>query len=217
MVKAALYSLPILLIFVVGMVLPHQPERVFSSVKTRPSGIFHPDLQALLKRDRTATAVHGSDVLLLACSDESSSAGPDQEDATQETTSPFHRYDPIIEAASSEYDVDFFLVKAIIQAESSFNPSAVSPVGASGLMQIMPGTADMLGVRNAFDPEENIHAGVRYFRLLLEMLDGDVELALAAYNAGPTRVLRHGGIPPYRDTLKYVSAVIEYAQQFRSL
>jgi transglycosylase-like protein with SLT domain len=117
------------------------------------------------------------------------------------------RFDAHIEAAARKHGVSVDLVRAIIQVESGFEPRARSSKGAKGLMQLMPGTARDMGARNAFDPRQNIFAGVRYLRFLLDAFDGDVTLAAAAYNAGPTNVLRYRGIPPFPETRDYVERV----------
>ena len=109
-------------------------------------------------------------------------------------------YEPIIARCCTDYGVDRSLVKAVIHAESAYNPQAVSPKGARGLMQLMPATAQDLKVANAFDPQDNISGGVRYLRFLLDTFRGDVPLALAAYNAGLNKVARYGGIPPIEET-----------------
>ncbi len=118
--------------------------------------------------------------------------------------------DLFIHEAAGRYDVDADLIRAIIMAESSFDPDATSTKGAVGLMQLMPITANELEVINLSDPEENIKAGVKYFRILLDRFEGDVKLALAAYNAGSRNVLRHDGVPPYRETRLFISKVFGY-------
>ena len=111
--------------------------------------------------------------------------------------------------AARRHGLDPTLVLAVVSVESGFRPQAVSPKGAQGLMQLMPRTAQSLGVVDAFDPEQNLDGGVRHLGQLLAAYDGDVERALAAYNAGEGAVHRHNGIPPYRETRAYVKKVLE--------
>jgi len=124
-------------------------------------------------------------------------------------------YYPIILKASRKHKVDPHLIRAIIVAESGFNPRAVSSVGARGLMQLMPRTAKSLGLRDSFNPEKNIDAGVKYFKKLLVRFNGDVRLALAAYNAGSRRVEQYGGIPPTTETLHFVKKVSRLHKEFK--
>ena len=114
----------------------------------------------------------------------------------------------MINSASSENYIDRDLIHSVIRAESGFNPHAVSPKGAQGLMQLMPETAAMLGVKNAMDPATNIAGGARYLRELLERYNNDLIKALAAYNAGPQRVEQYHGVPPYPETHAYVARII---------
>ena len=123
-------------------------------------------------------------------------------------------YDRLIVQASTRHRVQAALVKAVIAAESNFQPNAVSRVGAQGLMQLMPATAAALGVERPFGVVENIDGGVRYLRTLLDRY-GDLTRSLAAYNAGPTAVDRYRGVPPYRETQAYVKRVLEYYQDYR--
>jgi hypothetical protein len=116
-------------------------------------------------------------------------------------------FDADITAAAAQHGVSLDLVRAVIQAESDYDHLAVSSKGAQGLMQLMPDTGRRMGVSNAFDARQNIFGGVRYLRLLLDMFQGDVRLATAAYNAGPNAVVRYGGVPPYRETRGYVQKI----------
>ncbi len=140
-----------------------------------------------------------------------------KEDAGNEESSSArdsNQYDPLISEFSKKYQVDFALIKAIIRAESGFNPTAVSRKGAKGLMQLMPETASRLNVSNIFNPRENIDGGVRYFKYLLSLFDNDVRLSLAAYNAGENLVGELRSIPPYRETVDYIRKVLSYYQSY---
>jgi soluble lytic murein transglycosylase-like protein len=120
---------------------------------------------------------------------------------------PDKAYDHLIEEASLAYGVDAALIKAVMRTESAFDPFAVSPAGAQGLMQLMPDLATEMGVSDVFDPRENIMGGAKYLRLLLDATDGDIPLTLASYNAGPGNVARYKGIPPFEETRSYVKKI----------
>ncbi len=124
-------------------------------------------------------------------------------------------YEQLIKSCSEKYGVNQSLVKAVIHAESGFDPNAVSSKGASGLMQLMPATARSLKVADRFDPKENVDGGVKYLRFLLDTFRGDVSLAVAAYNAGLNKVAKYGGIPPYNETRTYVSRVLSYMKSYQ--
>jgi len=124
-------------------------------------------------------------------------------------------YDLLIHEAAGRHDVDSDLIRAIIMVESQFNPSARSKRGAKGLMQLMPVTAEGLDVVDLLNPRENVHAGARYIKTLLDRFDGDVKLALAAYNAGPQSVIRYDGVPPYKETRLFITKVFDYYAAFK--
>ena len=125
------------------------------------------------------------------------------------------KYDQIINRTAEKYNVDPALVKAVIKTESNFNHRAVSPKGARGLMQLMPSTAYALQVPDSFQPDNNVEGGVKYLRYLMELFKNDLSLALAAYNAGENAVIKHRGIPPYRETQNYVQRVLSQYHQYR--
>lgn len=131
--------------------------------------------------------------------------------------SSFVNYFETIRKAAEQYKVDENLIRAVILAESNFNKDAVSPKGAQGLMQLMPETAKELGVSNPFDPQENIFGGTRYLKSLLEKYNNNLELALSAYNAGPSEVDKYKNIPPYPETRNFVERVISYYKEFSRL
>ncbi len=127
---------------------------------------------------------------------------------------PSGNLDPIIQKTARNHGLDPALVKAVIQAESGGQAQAISPKGAMGLMQLMPGTAAELAVWNPFDPVSNIWGGTSYLRAMLDRFNGDIILALAAYNAGPGAVERNGGVPPYPETISYIRKVLSHWARF---
>jgi len=133
-------------------------------------------------------------------------------------TSPerYTRYDQFIREAATLYQIPEALVRAVIRVESDFDPRAVSPANARGLMQMIPETAERMLVTDVFDPRQNIFGGVRYLRVLANLFNGDLALTVAAYNAGENAVIRHGGIPPYPETQDYVTRVISNYRQYRA-
>ncbi len=125
-----------------------------------------------------------------------------------------NRFDHLISEFSGKYQVDFALIKAVIRAESGFNPYAVSRKGAKGLMQLMPATAQRMNVVDVYNPKENIDGGVRYLKYLLSLFNNDLRLSLAAYNAGENLVSQLQTIPPYRETVDYIRRVQNYYQSY---
>jgi len=124
-------------------------------------------------------------------------------------------FDRLIRESCERHGVEFALVKAVVKAESAFDPLALSPAGARGLMQLMPDTAALQGVTDVHDPRDNIDGGVRHLRLLLDRFRGNLTLTLAAYNAGPEAVARYNGMPPYEETQEYVQRVLQYRESYR--
>lgn len=127
----------------------------------------------------------------------------------------FNRYDEYIRQAATLYQIPEELVRAVIRVESDFDPRAVSPANARGLMQLIPETAERMLVTDSFDPRQNIFGGVRYLRVLANLFNGDIQLTIAAYNAGEGAVIRYGGVPPYQETQEYVVKVLANYRQYR--
>jgi len=122
-----------------------------------------------------------------------------------------------IDLAATRHNLDPSLVRAVVRAESNYRHDVVSRAGAMGLMQLMPGTAEFLGVEDPFDIRQNIDGGTRYLRMLLDMFDNDLTLALAAYNAGQGNVRRHGGVPPFQETINYIPRVKQFMEEYMLL
>jgi len=123
------------------------------------------------------------------------------------------RYDNLIQRSSDEFGIDFYLIKSVIKAESLFDPEARSTKGAIGLMQLMPDTAKMLGVKNPYDPAQNIRGGTRYLYDMIRKF-GTVDKALAAYNAGPAAVVYYEGVPPFKETQEYIAKVRRFYHEY---
>jgi soluble lytic murein transglycosylase-like protein len=128
----------------------------------------------------------------------------------------YSRYDDHIRQAAALYQIPEALIRAVIRVESDFDPRAVSPANARGLMQLIPETAERMMVTDIFDPRQNVFGGVRYLRVLANLFNGDIELTIAGYNAGENAVIKHGGIPPYPETVEYVKRVMSEYRAFRA-
>jgi len=129
----------------------------------------------------------------------------------------YSKIDKLIVNYSEKYEVEPSLIRALIKVESDFDPKAISKKGASGIMQLNEVTQKELGLENPLVIEHNIEAGIRYFKTLLDMYDNDLECAIAAYNAGPTKVRQYGGVPPYRETKRHIRKVLRYYEQYKKL
>ncbi len=166
----------------------------------------------LMARDHRASSAVTAEAALAGTAE--AAAIEEEEDAASEVT--LQEIESHIREVATRYGVSPRLVAAIIEAESSFNPRAVSRRGARGLMQLMPATASYLAITDSFDPYKNIEGGVRHLRQLIDRFNGNLPLVLAAYNAGEGAVRRYGGVPPYRETRRYVARILRRLRQERS-
>jgi soluble lytic murein transglycosylase-like protein len=189
-------------------------DRSFSAADAPGIGIKHPGRIVIRNDERSITAYHffGSvrEALLSLQSARihSTSFGSAVYNSNATLVTPMPQYlSALITDAGKAHGVDPRLIAAVAHRESAFNPRAVSVVGASGLMQLMPATARYLGATDVFDERQNVNAGARYLRMLLDTFHGDLDLTLAAYNAGPAAVQKYNGVPPYRETRAYVAAI----------
>jgi soluble lytic murein transglycosylase-like protein len=180
-------------------------------------------LQALI--ERTQAGISGAGVAVAPSASVAQSSSPDFATALAAAASPgasagaggsgAGQYDAAIEQAAQRNGVDPAVLHGLIQQESGFDPNSQSSAGASGLTQLMPGTASSLGVANPLDPAESIEGGARYLGQLMKEFAGNTTEALAAYNAGPGAVTQYGGVPPYAETQSYVTKVLGYAESYR--
>ncbi len=185
----------------------------WSNTQHRWKAVPAPSLTGNRARSAAAEVLAATETATAASNSTSETQGETQPGETQPGSGATYltteKVNAAIEKAAAKHNVDPNLVRAVIKVESNFNPHAVSRKGAMGLMQIMPSTARSLKVNNPFDPAENIDAGVRHLKQLLDNFGGDVRLSLAAYNAGETAVHSHKGIPPFRETRNYVRQITE--------
>lgn len=174
----------------------------------RPSGAAGQNCRVLVRQEESAQR-----------SNTPAASAPNRARANRTRTrdpARYHRYDEYIEQAARLYELPISLIRAVIRVESDYNPGVRSHAGAQGLMQLMPRTAASMGVRDAYDPRQNIFGGTRYLRILANLFNGDLVLTIAAYNAGEGAVSRYRGVPPYRETRRYVGRVLRHYYAFQA-
>lgn len=182
-----------------------QIEQTFSALSNNAATAVDTDFQQIL--DANMSSSNASQIAKTPFADKIFSSVSDSKSKD---------IDGLIDTYASKNNLDAAFVKAVIKQESGFQPEVTSHCGAMGLMQLMPATANSMGVKNAFDPEENIMGGTKYLKGLMDRFGGQKELALAAYNAGPGAVQRYGGIPPYNETQNYVKNVMANYNRFKT-
>lgn len=175
------------------------------------SSMFNEIMMGLMENESMVQTLSGQSQSFLNQSLNYNWAAPVYVPSGVNTTSPVSAdgdWSDVINEAARKFNVPAKLIQSVIQQESSYNPQAVSQAGAAGLMQLMPGTAKFLGVEDRFDPVQNVMGGAKYLRQMLDQFDDRMDLALAAYNAGPGNVKKYGGIPPFKETQNYVKKVL---------
>ncbi|AYF89975.1 lytic transglycosylase domain-containing protein [Pseudomonas sp. DY-1] len=197
------------------------PVLVLSSILASSAFCAHADIFRVVSADGsiTLTNIQRSDRKLVRVAREKPllAKAPSLVQPIRKGKTKAPRYALIVAQAAFDYELPAELLHAVIQTESNYDPSALSPKGAAGLMQLMPDTAKDLGVQDVFDPAANVRGGARYLKRLMTMFDNDLSLALAAYNAGPGTVLAYGSaIPPYPETQRYVPSVLGHYQRLQA-
>ena len=175
---------------------------------TKNTNITQPQVQSFDSVLKNSANVKFGDLLTKPVTKVNASIYTAQAQGSTDKTTLKQKIKDIVSITSKKHGVDEKLVNALIKQESGFNPNAKSKVGALGLMQLMPSTAKGLGVTNPMDPEQNIDGGVRYLKSMLDKYNGNIILALAAYNAGPGAVDKYDGVPPYKETQNYVKSIL---------
>jgi soluble lytic murein transglycosylase-like protein len=188
-----------------------QLQAMIEQTRQSAAGGFAP---AISTSPSAATPPSANFAAALQAATTTSGAAPAAYLGTAATTGS-SQYDALVEQAAQRYGVDPAVLHGLIQQESGFDPNAHSSAGASGLTQLMPGTASSLGVANPLDPAESIEGGARYLAQMMSTFGGNTSDALAAYNAGPGAVKQYGGVPPYAETQSYVTKVLGYAETYR--
>lgn len=186
----------------------YNADWVAADKKAAPQGDLKTEVQSFDKVLKESASVKFGDLITNPTTRVNATLYTAQANSAGEKLTPRQKIQEIVSRMSKKHGVDEKLVNALIKQESGFNPNAKSKVGAMGLMQLMPSTAKGLGVTNPLDPEQNVEGGVKYLKSMLNRYNGNIILALAAYNAGPGAVDKYDGVPPYKETQNYVKSIL---------